>query len=79
MSRPVGSTLPPYDKLSEALLGLTLLALDRPRGEHKRLVEQFRAQYPEIILLEPGDVLRSPRPRALGTDNDRFVRGPRHA
>ena len=38
-----------YDKLSEALLGLTLLALDRPRAEHPRLVEQFRKQYPEIV------------------------------
>lgn len=46
--------LPAHDKLSEALLGLTLLALDRPREEHKRLVAQFMAQYPEIDLVPPG-------------------------
>ncbi len=58
MTKPL---LPAHDKLSEALLGLTLLALERPRAEHPRLVEQFRAAYPEIIALEPGDVLRSAR------------------
>lgn len=36
--------------LAEALSGLLVLALDRPRAEHGRLIEQFLAQYPEIMI-----------------------------
>lgn len=60
MSKPL---LPAHDKLSEALLGLVVLA-SREHMTHDqmaRLVEQFRENYPEIILLQPGDVLRSAR------------------
>lgn len=49
MSKPL---LPAHDKLSEALLGLCVLASRecKTNDEMIRLVAQFRAQYPEIIL-----------------------------
>ena len=38
------------DRLSEALLGLCLLASQTPREGQERLVAQFRATYPEVVL-----------------------------
>lgn len=63
MGRPVGSTLPTYDRLDEALLGLCVLATRETfmSDELRRLVAQFRENYPDLILLEPGDVLRTAR------------------
>lgn len=51
---PANPLLPAHDKLSEALLGLVVLATREPmtHDEMVRLVDQFRANYPEIILKE---------------------------
>lgn len=39
--------------ITDALSGLLVLALDRPRAEHGRLIEQFLDQYPEIHIGPP--------------------------
>jgi hypothetical protein len=43
------------DRLSEALLGLCLLASKEPRLGQVRLVAEFRRQYPEIALVDTRD------------------------